>query len=411
MLSFALLPVMTLTLASVSSAAPSKSRTNDSPPTPAPLEATISINPAELSPESTIEVVFPTAMIPKSQIGKTSPQSPLIITPELAGTFEWTSTRSGHFHLSQAPKFASSYDFKLRDGLTDLAGKPLSTEQLDSVESARFRIIDQHPRWFNDDGQNRTPRFLFEFNDAVTPAEAAKHIEFTAENAPPVKAKVRHATGKDFSRMSTDPQATWAEQMSKAKPSVADDATRLSALIIEPEEPLPIAKGWHLQIAETLTNASGHNTLATGDSIQLGEIKPFAVTNVEAHTPFDSDYYIDIDFNKSLLPPSDEALKPEEEAAIAKKLAALIHIDPIPAGEIKAEISNRSLRIYGKFPLHQPHTVTVDPTMTSGDGMTLGVPMKSSTTFVPNPPYLAAPPSSTRSSPKARAFTNSVLQT
>ncbi len=390
-LSFALLPVMILAFASVSSAAPSKSRTSDNPVTPPPLEASININPVELSPESTIEVVFPTAMIPKDQIGKTAPQSPLIITPELTGTFEWTSTRSGHFHLTQAPKFASSYDFKLRAGLTDLAGKPLSTEQLDSVESARFRIIDQHPRWFNDDGQNRTPRFLFEFNDAVTPAEAAKHIEFTAENAPPVKAKVRHATGKDFSRMSATPQPTWAEQMSKAKPSVADDAMRLSALIIEPESPLPIAKGWHLQIAETLTNASGHNTLATGDSIQLGEIKPFAVTAVHAHTPFDSDYYIDIDFNKPLLPPTDEERKPEEEAAFAKKLAALIHIDPIPSGESKAEVLNRSLRIYGKFPLHQPHIVTVDPTMASGDGMALGVPVKGSVTFVPNPPYLAAP--------------------
>ena len=324
--SLALLPVMTLAFVSVSSAAPSKSRANAKEAAPPPLQATISINPAELSPESTIEVVFPTPMIAKEQIGKSAETSPLLVMPELTGTFEWTSTRSGHFHLTQAPKFASSYDFKLRAGLTDLAGKSLSTEKLDSVESARFRIIDQHPRWFNDDGQNRAPRFLFEFNDAVTPAEAAKHIQFTAENAPPVKVKIRHATGKDFTRMSAEPQPTWAEQISKAKPAVSDDAVRLSAIIVEPESPLPVAKGWRLQIAETLTNASGHNALATGDDIQIGEIRPFAITSTSAHTPFDSDYYIDIDFNKRLLPPSDTEMTKEMVEAFVQKITPFITV-------------------------------------------------------------------------------------
>lgn len=390
--SLALLPAMTLAFA-VSSihAAPAKGRSDAKEAVPPPLQATISVNPVVLSPESTIEVVFPTAMIAKEQIGKNAETSPLLVTPELTGSFEWTSTRSGHFHLTQAPKFASSYDFKLRSGLTDLAGKPLSTEKLDSVESARFRIIDQHPRWFNDDAQNRSPRFLFEFNDGVTPAEAAKHIQFTAENAAPVKAKIRHATGKDFTRMNAEPQPTWAEQIAKAKPAVADDAPRLSAIIVEPESPLPVAKGWRLQIAETLTNAAGHNALATGDDIQIGEIKPFAVSHVGAHTPFDSDYYVEIDFNKRLLPPSDEEMKPEEQAAFAQKLAALIHIDPVPAGAVKAEVFHRTLRLSGKFPLNKPQTVTVDPTMTSGDGMQLGAPVKNSVTFIPNPPYVAAP--------------------
>jgi hypothetical protein len=192
--SLVLLPVMTLAFVSAT-AAPTKGRPDTKTPPPQALQAEISINPAELAPDSTIEVVFPTPMIAKERIGKNEVTSPLVVTPELTGTFEWTSTRSGHFHLTQAPKFASSYDFKLRSGLTDLAGKPLSTETLDSVESARFRIIDQHPRWFDDDAQNRSPRFLFEFNDGVTPTEAAKHISFVSESSPkPIAAKVRIRT-------------------------------------------------------------------------------------------------------------------------------------------------------------------------------------------------------------------------
>lgn len=392
--SLALLPALTLAFlsaASASQAAPAKGAAAAKAPPPQLLHAEISINPAELGPESTIEVVFPTPMVAKDRIGKTEETSPVVVEPELTGTFEWTSTRSGHYHLTQAPKFATGYEFKLRKGLADLAGKPLSTDTLDSVESASFRIIDQHPRWFDDDAQNRSPRFLFEFNDSVTPAEAAKNMNFTAENAQPIKARVRHATGKDFARMGAEPQPTWAEQISKVKPAVAEDAARLSAVVVEPEAPLSVAKGWRLEISETLTDASGHHQLATGDNVQIGEIKAFAVTAVSAHTPFDSDYYIDVDFNKRLLPLMDEDMKPEQEAEFAKKLAALVHVDPAPAGETKAEIFHRTLRISGKFPLNQPHRVTVDPAMTSGDGMKLGAPAENTVTFVPNPPYVAAP--------------------
>lgn len=392
--SLALLPAMTLAFlsaASLSQSAPTKGAAAAKEPPPQTLRAEINISPAELAPESTIEVVFPTPMVAKDRIGKTDGASPLVVAPELTGTFEWTSTRSGHFHLTQAPKFATGYEFKLRKGLADLAGKPLSSDTLDSVESASFRIIDQRPRWFDDDAQNRSPRFLFEFNDGVTPAEAAKHMNFTAENAQPVKARLRHATGKDFTRMDAEPQPTWAEQIAKVKPAVAEDATRLSAVIVEPETPLPVAKGWKLEISETLTDASGHHQLATGDSIQIGEIKPFAVTATSAHTPFDSDYYIDVDFNKRLQPVTDEELTPEQQAEFAKTAAALVHIDPVPAGETKAEIFNRTLRISGKFPLNQPHRVTVDPAMVSGDGMKLDAPVQNSVTFIPNPPYVAAP--------------------
>lgn len=392
--SHVLLPVMILAFQSapiLTHAAPNK---GTAPAKEAPvqaLKAEMTLNPEELSPESTIEVVFPTPMVTKERIGKTEEVSPLVVEPALSGNFEWTSTRSGHYHLTQAPKFATGYEFKLRKGLVDLAGKPLSTEALDSVESASFRIVDQRPRWFDDDAQNRSPRFLFEFNDNVTPAEAAKNMNFTSENAPPVKARVRHATGSDFKRMDAEPQATWAEQISKVKPSLGDDAARLSALVVEPEAPLPVGKGWRLEISETLPDASGHHQLATGDSIQLGEIKAFAATSASAHTPFDADYYIDVAFNKSLLPASDEPMKAEEEAALAKKLAELVHIDPLPAGETKAELFYRTLRISGQFPLHQPHRVTVDPALLSGDGMKLGAPAQYSVSFEPNPPYVAAP--------------------
>ena len=249
-LSLVLLPAMMLALSTFApslSAAPIKGRAAATETKPAAaLKATISINPAELAPDSTIEVVFPTPMVAKEKIGKVDNEAPVIVVPELQGTFEWTSKRSGHFRLAQSPKFASSYDFKLRSGLVDLAGKSLSTETIDSVTSARFQITDQYPKWYDDYAQNRSPKFLFEFNDNVNAADAGKHIKFLSEQNPEgIAAVVRHATGKDFEVRNAEPQQTWAEQIAKAKPSLAADALRLSALVVEPAQPLTVGK-WRL---------------------------------------------------------------------------------------------------------------------------------------------------------------------
>ena len=131
------------------------------------------MNPPELSPASTIEIVFPTPMISKELVGSTAAESPLMVTPELKGNFHWVSTRSGHFILAEAPKFNASYDFALRKDLKDLTGKALSSDTLSSVSSAEFRVIDQTPKWFSNDEANRNSKFMFEFNDNVALGSAA----------------------------------------------------------------------------------------------------------------------------------------------------------------------------------------------------------------------------------------------
>ncbi len=347
------------------------------------------MNPPELSPASTIEIVFPTPMISKELVGSTAAESPLMVTPELKGSFHWVSTRSGQFILGEAPKFNASYDFALRKDLQDLAGKALSSGTLSSVSSAEFRVIDQTPKWFSNDEANRNSKFMFEFNDNVALGSAAGSIAFVSEK-PQIKiaAKVRHATGRDFLRNNT-PQATWAEEIAKVKPSITEDATRLSAIIVEPESPLPVAEKWHLQIGSTLLNASGHDTIAQGDDIALGDVKPFNVSQIFARTPFDDSYRLDIHFNKSLIPAREEEWKSEELDALALKLAASVHIDP--AVEVKAEVFNRTLHLKGKFELQKAYRVVIEPNLMSGDGLPLEKITERDVTFIPNPPYVAAP--------------------
>lgn len=376
---------------SVSLAAPAKkSRVETKKVEEQVLEAEFSIHPAELAPESTIEVVFPTPMIDKEKIGSVDASAPLVVTPTLAGEFHWVSTRSGQFKLSQAPKFGASYDFALRKGLKDLAGKALASEQLASVNSAQFRIVDQSPKWFNDDESRRLPKFLFEFNDNVNAADAAAHVSFVSETPPlTIAATVRHATGKDFARYS-DPQPTWAEEIAKVKPKIEAEATRMSAIVVEPKEPLPVADKWKLSIKPTLMNASGYVSLAAGDDIALGNVKPFLVRKVSGHTPFDQTYYVDVDFNKSLLTQREEPWKKEELQALADKVAASVHIEP-EVKDLKAEINGATLSLKGAFALKTAYLVVVEPNIMSGDGLPLSAVSENEVTFVPNPPYLAVP--------------------
>ncbi|MES2595064.1 MAG: alpha-2-macroglobulin family protein [Verrucomicrobiota bacterium] len=371
-------------------AAPAKKAKATPDPKPEPaLEAEFTMNPPELSPASTIEVVFPTPMIAKERVGSAEGESPLVVSPALKGDFQWVSTRSGHFKLTEAPKFNASYEFALRKGLVDLAGKALSTDQLASVSSAQFRVIDQSPKWFDSSDANRTPKFVFEFNDAVDVSKAAAGILFVSEKpALKVAAKVRHATGKDFGT-GVAPQPTWAEEIAKVKPTITPEAARLSALVVEPASPLPVATNWKLTIATTLTNSSGHDTLAQGDDIALGEVTPFNVTSITAHTPFDSSYYIDIDVNKALYPDREEEWKNEELEPIAQKLAALVVIEPNVA--VKPTLTRRTLRLEGNFDLNKPYRIVVDPRVASGDGLALEKASEKEITFVPNPPYVAAP--------------------
>jgi hypothetical protein len=66
---------------SESSAAPKAKGRATTPKSEPTLQAAFSMNPPELSPASTIEIVFPTPMISKELVGSTAAESPLMTLP------------------------------------------------------------------------------------------------------------------------------------------------------------------------------------------------------------------------------------------------------------------------------------------------------------------------------------------
>ena len=362
----------------------------------APLEASIEISPIRLAPQSTIEVVFPTSMVKPEAVGKEAAESPVVAEPVLAGVFEWTSSRSGHLRLTQVPRFGQKYTFRLRPGLTDLEGRALSTEVLVEVSTDAFKVVDQDPKWFDQDDLPRTRPFLFQFNDQVNAVDAAAHFQFRSHNPPQViPAKVRHATGTDLRRAYSDLQPTWTEQVGGVEPKVDNEEKRLSALVVEPAELLPAAADWELVISGSLGNSAGQARLGQEQIVKLGTVQPLAVESVTGRTPFDRPYYVEVVFTKSLRRPEEKGTAEQQAAAMEAYLSALakqVVIEPEVAGGTKVEVASDTLRLSGQFELGSEYRVTVVPGIEAWDGLKLEEAVAERVvTFEPNPPYLAAP--------------------
>ena len=369
------------------------------PSLPAPTNgapgASLTINPKEFGPLSTIELKFGTSMIPKEKVGSVAEESPLSITPDLPGKFEWTSTRTGIYRLDQAPKFDSSYYFNLRKGLKDVDGKELPAGKLKDCMTEKFRIVEQHPRWFDDENLSRTQKFLFEFNDDVALETVASAFKFKcAEGKQVIDAKARLATGKDFKTYYSDPHQTWNEQVAGVQPRLKPDDVRECAVVLEPVTPLNPGKDWVLDVVPTVVNKINTSKLDTGDNIQLGTVIPFAIEGIFARTPFDAKPRIDIDFNKDIGTEEALPLKPDgtvDRSSVAPKAGVFVAIDP-PVSDVKYSLTeDNTLSVSGSFALEKEYKVTVAPEIVSNDGLKLVEAASEVLVFKPNPPYIAAP--------------------
>lgn len=352
----------------------------------------MTINPKEFGPLSTIVLTFSTPMIPKERVGTKEPESPVVVVPPLAGFFEWNSTRSGIYRLTEAPKFSSGYRFDLKAGLKDMEGRALSPGKLKDVSTEKFRIVEQYPRWMDEGNIPRSPQLLFEFNDPVMLDTVAPAMVFKCDKIKArIPATVRLATGKDFRRHNAEPYLTWSETIAGTTPKLADDATRDSAIIVTPETPLNPGEGWALDIAATISNLGKTSKLDTGDLVHLGDIKAFEISEITAHTPFDSARYVEVSFNRNLI--DDDLTGDDRRKEIQATIDAttpMVKIEPAVA-DVKLSIIDESfLRITGAFELGKEYHVTIAPEVTSFDDLKLTEAGEATLKFDPNPPYLSA---------------------
>src|SRR5262249_17723912 len=107
----------------------------------------------KLSPTSTIEIRFPTAMIPKEAVGTVAEPVPIEISPALPGSFTWLSRRSGVFSISSPPPLGTRYVIRSRSGLLDSDGKPVGQGWQAELQTPAYMVT-----WTSVQGEEGTSR-------------------------------------------------------------------------------------------------------------------------------------------------------------------------------------------------------------------------------------------------------------
>lgn len=342
-----------------------------------------------LTPSSTLDLRFETAMVGKEKVGSVEKTSPMVTDPPLEGEFKWTSTRSGQFHFTKAPAISTTYSFTLRKGLKDAAGKPVAAEDLGEYETEAFRVADdykEYPYSYGDSAR-RTPVFLLQFSDSVDAAAAERQFHFVSRfGTQPVAAKVRLATGKDFKkRYGTDLVPTWDEQARKVKPAVKDDETRPNALIVQSVEPLPPGVDWTLVMPADFTNAGGNAILGEEARYEWGSVQVLALRKASTENRFDGPHSIELDFNKSL---RNGNMTDEDVEKARQKAAEYVSVEPAVA-DMKVKLNWTSLEIAGNFALDTPYTVTVNTGLPGADELPLENAVRETVTFKASPVFVS----------------------
>lgn len=363
--------------------------------------AELVITPETLNPSATLELRFETPMVDKARVGSVEKESPLIGDPAVTGEFKWTSTRSGQFRFTQPPAFATTYKFQLREGLKDAAGKDVEVEEFGESRTEGFRLVTQlreYPYYGQIGVQQRVPRYLLQFSDAVDPAAAVAQMSFMSKTGTRIAVKARPATGKDFRRRGYVEYApTWAEQISGTKPQPKPDEERPNALIVESKEPLPFGESWTLLVPKTFANQGNKAALDEEKRLVWGNVFNLGVMRVVAEPHFDSPHAIEVHFNKPV------ACAPEATGDEAH-LRQFIKVDPAPPGlKIRVPYGGNPIQdeqggkhryanavtLEGDFALETKYTVTVSASVPAADEIGMAGAFTDSVTFHASNAYVS----------------------
>ncbi|MFZ1220766.1 MAG: MG2 domain-containing protein, partial [Chthoniobacterales bacterium] len=314
----------------------------------------------QLDPSSTFELRFASEMVPADQVGKAAPVSPLIFTPAVEGQFVWLSTRSGTFAPKGILPLGTKYQISLRAGLKDAAGREVKATLRETAETPPLRV--KGVSWLGGGGPHDasvTPRCLILFNANVNAQAVAKFLRFT--NAAGGKADARVEQADDpknrdryFPIYQSDDRtlSAWGEKGAPVEEDEEKDKDkpappRKNILFVAAAKPLPPGNDWKLIVEAGLPASEWKAALPVRKEIIIGNVKPFAVTSMEAESNRIAGRRIIIRFSKTLA----EDVTPET-------ISRWISVAPAPA-KLKAEIDGDMVTLKGEFALGASYRVAV----------------------------------------------------
>lgn len=313
-----------------------------------------------LAPESTIDLVFDSPVVPTTAIGTTVENTAFTVDPPLPGKLNWKAQNIANFIPGQAPTLGTTYTFSISPGGTHLDGSPIPPGKMATLASESFHLVqcDTRENTWSSSYSPANGSWYLVFNDAVDPTAAAAFVTFDSKDGKRVAASLERPLLRDSGYYGRQVRP-WAARTKGVEP--APDSPAPHVLIARPSTPLPEGKGWRLAILKGLPNEGGTARLAEDNPSPIGDIAPFEVVNISGYVSADSPRRVVVRFNHPLpaqLPPDF--------------LDKTLGMDPRP-DKLATEIEGRTLTITGSFALADKYTVTIQPGLKSRDGLPLAI--------------------------------------
>ena len=231
------------------------------------------VTEAEIDPHAIFEIRFEEPIATGSMIGAEAKPSPLLIRPELAGRFVYTSGRSGQFTPMDPMPLGTEYELTLRPGLRRGDGQPARAELMRIVHTPPFKIVNCQGPIASTNASAR-PEFGLWFNAGVKASEIGFHAGFENSGGLRVPALVEQG--------------------------IQDEKEIPTSVWVTPAQPLGVGPGWKLVLEPRLMSADGRLAIDHRFEAEIGDVMPFAMVTNAFHHIINSAPRLQLDFSKHL---------------------------------------------------------------------------------------------------------------
>ncbi|NJM36442.1 MAG: hypothetical protein HC845_00380 [Akkermansiaceae bacterium] len=232
------------------------------------------VSTPSLIPESQIDLVFDSPVVPTTELGKTVDNTWLEIKPAIPGKLIWKAQNIAQFIPAQVPNISTSYQFSIPSGRKHLDQSPIPAKAIETLETDEFKIITAtSPNRYSNEYVPATGQWVIAFNDAVDPTAAAGFISFGSKQGQRVAAKLEHATIASSSYLSN--YKPWSERFPNiVVPEKTPASIATNIIIATPISPLPVGDEWSISLLAGLPNTSSTARTKSDSNYSIGKIEP-----------------------------------------------------------------------------------------------------------------------------------------
>lgn len=284
-------------------------------------------------------VLFSDAVVPETALNQPLETAPIVFTPAIPGTFEWTAPNTLRFLPDVVLAPSTAYEATLQPGTFTQWGHTLGGEQTFAFQTEQLTVTNAFLSFEFYPRTNQEAKLLarLEFNYPVDPQAVREHANLTYADGSPIPFEV------------TTPSPGTLIELEATRVTRSEDDAEIG-----------------LQLAEALTPVNGSLGLeaAYTKPIQVPGQDNLAVEEVQAVRQSEDNLFLRLTFN---LPIRDEEV--------------LSHIRIEPPVETQAIVDNRVLLLRGDFETQRRYQVRVEDGLLAVDGSEMTGPTERAVTF------------------------------